>query len=210
MLTARKERLTEVAARRQPDLTVVLENVHDPHNIGAVLRSCDSVGIKEVFVLYTEPQLQHDRIEIGKNASSGARKWVDVHLYHDVAACFERVQQTYAHIWATHLGEQAKGLYELDLTLPTALLFGNEHAGLSEDALAYATGNFIIPQMGMVQSLNISVACAVTLYEALRQRLAADQYGSKNSMSDAERDALAEDYLSRHAQKNRNHWIKKS
>lgn len=198
-----------MAARRQPNLTVILENVHDPHNIGAVLRSCDSVGIREIFVLYTEPSLDQERIEIGKNASSGARKWIDIHLYHDVAACFAHVNQRYEHIWATHLGEQAVGLYEIDFTSSVALLFGNEHDGVSAASLKYATGNFLIPQMGMVQSLNISVACAVTLYEALRQRRLAGMYGTNNPMTTEERDALVDAYLDRHDQKNYNKFVQK-
>jgi len=204
----RKERLTSVASRRQPNLTVILENVHDPHNIGAVLRSCDSVGIREVFVLYTEPQLDEDRIEIGRNASSGARKWIDIHLYHDVEACFEHVKTTYEHIWATHLGEQAVDLYDIDFTASVALLFGNEHDGVSEASLAYATGNFVIPQMGMVQSLNISVACAVTLYEALRQRRQAGMYGENNPLTEAQRQALITEYLDRHDRKNYNKFVR--
>lgn len=209
MKVARKERLTSVAERRQPNLTVILENVHDPHNIGAVLRSCDSVGIQEVFVLYTEPRLDQERIEIGKNASSGARKWIDIHLYHDVEACFAHVEQRYKHIWATHLGEQAVDLYEIDFIQSVALLFGNEHDGVSDASLKHATGNFLIPQMGMVQSLNISVACAVTLYEALRQRRAADMYGDKNPMTETERSGLVEAYLDRHDQKNYNKFVQK-
>ena len=209
MRAERKERLASVAARRQPNFTVVLENVHDPHNIGAVLRSCDSVGIREVFVLYTEPNLDMEKIEIGKNASSGARKWIDIHLYHDVAACFEHVQKHYEHIWATHLGEKAVDLYEIDFTQSVALLFGNERDGVSEASLKYATGNFLIPQMGMVQSLNISVACAVTLYEALRQRRAADMYGANNPMDEAERTTLVEAYLDRHDRKNYNKFVRK-
>ena len=209
MRVERKERLASVAARRQPNFTVVLENVHDPHNIGAVLRSCDSVGIREIFVLYTEPNLDMEKIEIGKNASSGARKWIDIHLYHDVAACFEHVQKHYEHIWATHLGEKAVDLYEIDFTQSVALLFGNERDGVSEASLKYATGNFLIPQMGMVQSLNISVACAVTLYEALRQRRAADMYGANNPMDEAERTTLVEAYLDRHDRKNYNKFVRK-
>ncbi|WP_246141647.1 TrmH family RNA methyltransferase [Phaeodactylibacter luteus] len=197
-----------MAARRQPNLTVILENVHDPHNIGAVLRSCDSVGIREVFILYTAPDLAHNRIEIGRNASSGARKWLDIHMYHDVEACFKHVKSNYEHIWATHLGEAAVDLYDIDFTGSVALLFGNEHDGVSGESLAHATGNFIIPQMGMVQSLNISVACAVTLYEALRQRRAADMYGAGNLLSASERDALQEAYLERHTRKNYNKFVR--
>jgi len=195
----RVERFKQVVANRQFDLTVILENVHDPHNIGAVLRSCDSIGIREIFVLYTESELQKlDKLEMGRRTSSGARKWIDVRFYTDVEACFTEVTQKYDHILATHLDAEARNLYELDLTASTALLFGNEHDGLSAEALAYATGNFIIPQMGMVKSLNISVACAVTLYEALRQRTEAGQYGSAFDGGEERQQTLLDDYLHRH------------
>jgi tRNA (guanosine-2'-O-)-methyltransferase len=100
-------------------------------------------------------------------------------------------------------------LYEIDFTQSVALLFGNEHDGVSEASLQFATGNFLIPQMGMVQSLNISVACAVTLYEALRQRRAADMYETNNPMPPAEREALIETYLDRHDRKNYNKFVHK-
>lgn len=206
MRQERIERLKSVAARRQ-NLTVVLENVHDPHNIGAVMRSCDSVGVREIFILYTEKHLDEKRIEMGRRSSSGARKWLDIHLYRDVDACFKHVKQTYDDIWATHLGESAKSLYKLDLTSSVALLFGNEHDGLSQEALSYASGNFIIPQMGMVQSLNISVACAVSLYEALRQRQTADMYGKHKPMSLQEQELLEKDYLERSDKKDWNKFI---
>jgi tRNA (guanosine-2'-O-)-methyltransferase len=204
----RKKRLTEVAARRQSTLTVVLENVHDPHNIGAVLRTCDSVGVKEVFILYTESHLDEDRIKLGGKSSSGALKWLDIHLYRDVDACFAHVKQHYANIWATHLGKSAYSLHEIDLTTPTALVFGNEHLGITQHTLNHTTGNVIIPQMGMVQSLNISVACAVTLYEALRQRSVAGMYTDNKPMNEKESADLIADYLERHDQQNRNKYIK--
>jgi len=208
MTPERKQRLQEVAARRQNTLAVVLENVHDPHNIGAVLRSCDSVGVQEVFILYTEDHLDEERIELGSRTSSGARKWLDIHLYRDVDACFEAVKSRYEHLWATHLGESAKSLYELDLTQSVALLFGNEHDGLSQQALGHATGNFLIPQVGMVQSLNISVACAVSLYEASRQRHTAGMYGKNSPLSPAQLEELTESYLERSDQKEWNKFVK--
>lgn len=197
--TQRLDRFKEVVANRQFDLTVILENVHDPHNIGAVLRSCDSVGIREIFVLYTEPELQKlDKLEMGRRTSSGARKWVDVRFYTDAAACFSEVNQKYEQVLATHLDAEARNLYALDLTASTALLFGNEHDGLSQQALSYATGNFVIPQMGMVKSLNISVACAVTLYEALRQRTEAGYYDQGYAEDKPIQKELLDDYLHRH------------
>jgi tRNA (guanosine-2'-O-)-methyltransferase len=195
----RKHRFQQVVSRRQKDLTVILENVHDSHNIGAVLRSCDSVGIREIFVLYTEPELQKiDKLEMGRRTSGGARKWIDVHFYTDPEPCFAHVRRHYETILATHLTAEAKNVYDLDLTRSVALMFGNEHDGLSEGALMYADTNFLIPQMGMVKSLNISVACAVTLYEGLRQRREAGLYDAGNRMTEAEQSDLLAEYLHRH------------
>jgi tRNA (guanosine-2'-O-)-methyltransferase len=193
----RLEKFRAATKRRQNNLTVILENVHDPHNVGAVLRSCDSVGIKEIFVLYTEERLQKEEIKISKRTSSGARRWVDLHLYTDPIACFKKVRENYDKIYSTHLGEQPTSLYELDLTQSVALLFGNEHDGVSEIGLANSDGNFIIPQMGLVQSLNISVACAVSVYEALRQRDAKKMYTENVPMTEAEQIALYETFKER-------------
>lgn len=203
MTPEREAKFRQVASRRQPNLTVILENVHDPHNIGAVLRTCDSVGIKEIFVLYSEPQLHRDRLELGKQSSSGARRWVDVHFYTNTAACFQHVQQHYQKIWSTHLSEDSMDLYDLNLTESVALLFGNEHDGLSEEALQYSNGNFLIPQIGMVKSLNISVACAVTLYEAYRQRNQKGYYTSHPLMSKQEAEHLFQYYAEIHDSKDK-------
>lgn len=173
MTPERIQKMDDVLLKRQKGFTVVLEDVHDPHNISAVLRTCDSVGITEVYTINT---VTPPPAKLGKRTSAGARKWVTVHSFTDVDECMELVKEKYQHIFATHLGESAVDLYELDLTGSVALVFGNEQMGLSEEILKYATGNFIIPQVGMVQSLNISVACAVTLYEALRQRSVAGLY----------------------------------
>ena len=206
------ERLTKferVVVNRQLDLTVILENVHDPHNIGAVLRSCDSVGINEIFVLYTEPQLNLEHIELGKRSSSGARKWIDVHYYTSAEACFKHVKSKYKTILGTHLSESAKSLYELDFSTSIALLFGNEKDGLSKEALSYADGNFIIPQSGMVQSLNISVACAVTLYEAYRQRLNQGFYEDMSKLREKDRKDLLKEYTRRHDAKENKEFAKR-
>ncbi len=170
------------------------------------MRSCDSVGIKEIFVLFTETHLDERRFKLGKRTSAGTRKWLDVHLYRDPQACFEHVKSKYQRILSTHLSEDAVGLHQLDLAAPVALLFGNEHDGLSEAALAHSDGNFIIPQMGMAESLNISVACAVTLYEAFRQRRERDLY-TKHPQWPAERQAaLLQEYLRRHGDRFKNQY----
>lgn len=204
----REQKFRKVIQQRQPNLTVILENVHDYHNVGAVLRSCDSVGVMEIFVLYSEEYLTKKHLFLGKKTSAGARKWVDIHYYRDVDACFKQVKSKYDCILATHLDEEAKPMHEVDYTGSIALLFGNERDGLSKEALAYADGNFIIPQMGMVESLNISVACAVTLYEAFRQRQAKGFYIEKNLLSPTEQTALYNEYRQRHEVRLENRKIK--
>jgi tRNA (guanosine-2'-O-)-methyltransferase len=173
MTPERTEKLTRVLSNRQPDLTVVLENVFDPHNISAVMRTCDAVGVQEIFILNTKIP-RHKKF--GARSSSSAAKWLTVHQFEDTEACFSEIKLRYERILTTHLGESSVGLYQLDLTRPTALVFGNEHSGVSEEIRALADGNFLIPQVGIIQSLNISVACAVTLYEAYRQKEQASHY----------------------------------
>jgi tRNA (guanosine-2'-O-)-methyltransferase len=169
----------------------VLENIFDPLNISAVLRSCDAVGVREVFVVYTRAYLEKRGLVLGKKTSAGAFKWIDVYVFDDLDECFRRVRERYGRILATHLGQTATpSLYELDLTLPTALLFGNEDEGLSAEACAQADGNFLIPQSGFAESLNISVACAVTLFEARRQRAAEGWYGERAKLGDKEQEQL--------------------
>ena len=177
----RNNRFKEVAANRQLDITVVLENVHDAHNIGAVLRTCDSVGIGEIFVLNTDIRLKDKGLFFGKASSSGTRKWVKVNYYEEAGECFAHVKAEYKSIFGTHLDKDSVSLYDLDLVSSCALVFGNEHSGISNESLNYLDGNFIIPQYGMVKSLNISVACAITLYESCRQRINSGKYeNSKN------------------------------
>lgn len=173
MNAERTDKLMAVLNNRQPDLTVILENVFDPHNIAAVMRTCDAVGIQEIFVISTKIPL---RKKWGSKSSSGAIKWLTVHKFENVADCIAEVRKRYDKIYSTHLATNSVGLYELDLTKKVALVFGNESTGCSEEIIALADGNFIIPQMGIIQSLNISVACAVTIYEAHRQKKAAGHY----------------------------------
>ena len=190
MTTERLERLTNVLEKRQPGITVVLENISDPHNISAVMRTCDAVGIQDIFVLNTTIE-QHDKWSA--KSSSSAAKWLTIHQYTDAAACFAELRKHYDKIYTTHLSTDAVGLYELDLTQKTALVFGNEHDGVSDEIIAMADGNFIIPQVGIIKSLNISVACAVSLYEAYRQKEIAGHY-KKNQFEEKRLAELKKDW----------------
>ena len=173
MTPQRDERLTAVLNKRQPDITVVLENVFDPHNISAVMRTCDAVGIQDIYIL--NHKIPPHR-KWGEKSSSSAAKWLSIHQFTDPQACFEALRKKYKKIYTTHLSTDAVGLHELNLTESVALVFGNEHSGVSDEIIAMVDGNFIIPQVGIIKSLNISVACAVTLYEAFRQKSIAGHY----------------------------------
>jgi tRNA (guanosine-2'-O-)-methyltransferase len=173
MTPEREERLKNVLQKRQPDLTVVLENVFDPHNISAVMRTCDAVGIQDIYVLNTKIS-RHKKW--GAKSSSSATKWLTIHEYSNASICFADLRKKFSLILTTHLSSSAVSLFDIDFTNPVALIFGNEHDGVSEEIRALADGNFVIPQVGMIRSLNISVACAVSLYEAYRQKQAASHY----------------------------------
>jgi tRNA (guanosine-2'-O-)-methyltransferase len=180
MTPERKEKLTTVLSKRQANLAVVLENVFDPHNISAVMRTCDAVGVQDIYVLNTRIP-PHKKW--GAKSSSSADKWLSIHQFDNAAECFSSLRKRYSTILTTHLSSDAISLHSIDFTKSMALVFGNEHSGVSDEIRALADGNFIIPQVGIIQSLNISVACAVTLYEAFRQKSNAGQYNRK-SMDD--------------------------
>ncbi|HET7118214.1 MAG TPA: RNA methyltransferase [Hanamia sp.] len=167
MTSQRYDRLTSVLNHRQPDLTVVLENVFDPHNVSAVMRTCDAVGIQDVYIL-------NDRIpphkKWGYRSSSTAAEWLTVHQFTNAEACFKEIRKKYQKIYTSHLNENSADVYEMGLTQSIALVFGNETFGVSDKIRKYSDGDFVIPQVGIIKSLNISVACAVTLYEAFRQK----------------------------------------
>jgi len=170
----RTQKILTVLSRRQPDLTIVIENIHDPHNVSAMLRSADAVGIHEVQLVYTKEKFP----KVGKKSSSSANKWVERRKFDSIRECYDRLRGEGFLVYATRLDEGARSLYSLDLTGKIAFVFGNEHAGVSDEAALLADATVMIPMMGMIQSLNVSVACAVTLYEALRQRMNEKNYGT--------------------------------
>ncbi|HLX93771.1 MAG TPA: RNA methyltransferase [Puia sp.] len=192
MTPEREERLRSVLACRQTNITVVLENVFDPHNISAVMRTCDAVGIAELYVLNTKIP-KHKKW--GTKSSSSAQKWLKIYQFTNASDCLSHLRKKYERVLATHLDSAATGLYELDLTGSIALVFGNEHDGVSAEIMNLADGNFIIPQVGIIRSLNISVACAVTLYEAYRQKKLKNAYDVP-SLGEQEYQALWKEWSS--------------
>jgi tRNA (guanosine-2'-O-)-methyltransferase len=176
MTPEREKKLLSVLNKRQNDITIVLENVFDPHNISAVMRTCDGVGVQEIYVLNTKIA-RHKKW--GAKSSSSAVKWLTVHQFENNEECFEALRKKYTKILTTHLSADAVSLHSINFTDPLALVFGNEHSGVSDKVRDMADGNFLIPQVGIIRSLNISVACAVTLYEAFRQKNNAGHYDKR-------------------------------
>ena len=179
MTPDRQARLDAVLAKRQPDLTVFAENLHKPRNFSAMVRDCDAVGINEMHVLPGEDQLRTHW-----KTSQGAEKWMSIRTHETSEQACTHLQSNGFRLVAAHLSDTAVDFRDIDYTQPIALVLGTELFGVSDTTLAFVDQQISIPMMGVSQSLNVSVACAVVLYEAQRQRQVAGLYD--NSRLDPE------------------------
>lgn len=171
MRPERFRRLKEVLARRQPDLTVLMDRVNKPHNFSAIVRNCDAVGVLEAHAVLPEHGL-----ELFHATSAGTRKWVRVRTHADAGAAVRHLRERGFRLVAAHPVPGALDFRAEDYTRPTAFLLGAELYGVSHAALSAADAHVVIPMLGMVHSLNVSVATALLLYEAQRQREEAGMY----------------------------------
>lgn len=183
----RLQKITSVAESRQFTLRVVLENIHDPHNVSAIFRTCDAVGIPKVSLLYYQEKFP----KIGKKSSASAFKWVEKEKFDNVSECYDSLKKEGFTIYASSISDDAVDFYKLDFKKKIAIVLGNEHRGVSDEAAILADKKFKIPMYGMVQSLNVSVAAAIVLYEALRQRMKKGLY-EKSSLHKTDLEALIE------------------
>lgn len=174
MTDRRRDVVDTVLKRRQPDLTILAERLHKPRNFSAIVRSCDAVGINEVHAIPGD-----DGLSIHWKTSQGAEKWVGVRAHEDLQSACTHLRERGFRLIAAHLSDEASDYRDIDYTEPTALLVGTELFGVSEAALEQADQCVMIPMMGMTRSLNVSVACAIVLYEAMRQRNAAGMYATR-------------------------------
>jgi len=168
----RIKKIRAVIQKRQPSLKIILENIHDPHNVSAIFRTCDAAGIFKVSLLYNSEPFP----KIGKQSSASAFKWIEREKFKSVEECYKQLRSEGYKIYASSISEGTKDLYEIDFTEKSAIVMGNEHRGVSKEAEDLADEKFYIPMYGMVQSLNVSVSAAITIYEALRQRTAKGMY----------------------------------
>jgi len=171
MTPERLERINKMLDQRQPDLTVCMEGVHKRHNLAAVVRTADAIGISDVHAIW-----KSEEMEVRGGSAAGSQNWIDVHNYNKTADAICELKKQGMQVLVTNLSDTAVDFHEIDYTKPTAIILGQEKFGASDIALEMADQHIVIPMVGMVQSLNVSVACSVVLYEAQRQRQLAGMY----------------------------------
>jgi len=188
---ARLRKMRAVLAQRLARLTIVLDNVYDPHNLSAVLRSCDAFGIQDVHVIESV-----ERFVVSRGVTQGADKWLSIHRWPAFAPCRTYLRRRGFRLYATALTGTPVSVYNLSMTERIAVVFGNEHRGVAAATVAACDGTVIIPMTGFVQSLNVSVAAAValaTLSQAMRAAL-----GTRAALPVQRQRALLRAWLARH------------
>ena len=184
----RFRKIRELLEKRQTDLTLVMDNVNKPHNLAAIIRSCDAVGIHQVHAIS-----YRSSIKTKQHTAAGASRWLRVRLSESIEPVGEKLREAGAQILVAHYCPEAVDFRSIDYTRPTAIVMGEELKGPSQAALDLADNFIYIPMMGMVESLNVSVAAALILFEAQRQRQKAGLYDAKH-FSDADFDRLLFEY----------------
>lgn len=176
MTEKRLNKFKNVISRRQKYFTLVLENIHDAHNVSAIFRTAECAGIDMVYLVYNTSEFPR----ISKTSSASANKWIEVKRFNNVKDCFLELRKQKYKIYSTHIPENktciSYSLYDIDYTKKIALVFGNEHSGVSDEAINFSDKNLVIPMFGMVQSLNVSVSAAICIYEGVRQRMLKGMY----------------------------------
>lgn len=177
----REAKIRRVLSLRQHDLALVMANIHDPHNVSAIYRSCDAFGVPCVHQYYTTTPFPH----LGEKSSASARKWVHSVRHKTAESLMDALRAGNMRVYATSCSPEAKPVGAYDLTVPTAVILGNEHSGVDRELLPRVDGEMYIPMYGMIQSFNVSVAAALILAEASRQRLLAGKYDAPTCLPDA-------------------------
>jgi len=180
----RLKRIKEVLLKRQKNLQLFSDNITNPHNFSAILRTCDAVGVMNLYYRYLG-----DGDIINEEITMGSHKWVFYQEVKDIDGFFSLKKKEGFQIVATYLSEGSVHFRKIDYTLPTLIVVGNEIQGVSEEVLKYADYKIVIPMYGMAQSLNVSVATGVILYEAQRQRERDGMY-DRPSLSDKEIESI--------------------
>lgn len=171
MSPERFARIKDTLNKRQLDLTVVMEQVHKSHNFAAIVRSCEAVGVATAHASTPEGELAKHI-----HTAAGSSKWVDVHVHEHINTPLNTLREQGYQLLAAHLDDNAVDFRTIDYTQPTAIVMGSELHGISDPTAQAVDQSIIIPMMGLTESLNVSVATALILFEAQRQRQNAGRY----------------------------------
>ncbi len=188
----RKQRIDAVLEKRQNDFSLVFDNIWDPHNVSAVMRSCDAFGISDVHLYYTDSQWPN----LGKKSSASAKKWINRTRHIDAGSMIDTLRAGGGQILRTGFSDTARPVMDFDFTTPTTIILSNEHRGTAPEIAELVPDEIYIPMQGMVQSFNVSVAAAIILYEAFTQREKAGMYNVP-SYAPEELEALKEEWYKR-------------
>lgn len=173
MTPERFARLTHALKNRQPDLTVVTDEVHKDRNLSAIIRNCEAVGIHEMHCV-----TKTGRFRPFRGTTKGAYRWVKLNVYQSIEVPLQHLKEKGFQLVAAHFCNEAVNFRDVDYTRPTAIVMGNERDGLSNAADSLIDQTIVIPMSGMVESFNVSVASGIILSEAQRQRELAGLYGT--------------------------------
>ena len=179
MTPERYQKFCAVLDKRQPDLTVLMDQVHKPHNISAIIRTCDAVGIHEIHT--TQPKRSH---RLYRRRSMGSHRWVGMKDHPSFEAGAAELKAKGFKLFAAHFSPTSMPFYELDFTHPCAIVLGAEKDGISQEAAELADQHMVIPMVGQVASFNVSVAAAIILVEAQRQRMQKGLYDQRRLNDD--------------------------
>ena len=161
----RQKRIRSAVELRTCNVVPVLENIYDRGNISAVLRSAEAMGFQAAHIIEIG-----EKFKTSNRVTQGADKWLDVRRWKSTLECTRELKKQGFQILATHLDARARPIGEMDFTKPTAIVYGNEKDGISPEMIAEADQTIIIPMHGFVQSFNISVAAAISLYHIYSER----------------------------------------
>lgn len=165
MTPERLARIKDTLNRRQPDLTVMTDEVHKAHNLSAIIRTCDAFAVPKVHAIWP-----YDNFRTFRGKAKGSQNWVNVETYRTTEDAISKLQGQGFKVCVANFSERAIDFRSYDFTQPTAIMMGNELTGVTDVAAQMADEHLTIPMLGMVQSFNVSVAAALFLSEAERQR----------------------------------------
>ena len=170
LLPRRYERLKSVLNKRMSDLTVLIENVEKPHNLSAIIRSCDAVGILEAYAVFNK-----EKLLTFNSTAQGSQKWIQINQFKEIKAAIDVLREKGFKLYGTNLNPKSIDYRECNFIGPTAFILGAEKWGISTEAEDLMDEHIHIPMRGMVESLNVSVAASTLLFEAIRQRQVANK-----------------------------------